>query len=93
MTPTSPSATWKWIRWDMEVAIANETESLAGMSSISIVSSISGELFEVVSDDFTGLDLGSHIRSLITVVPTAARRKWMLTFLNKARSGEAVERV
>ncbi|CAN1151356.1 hypothetical protein LINPERHAP2_LOCUS18139 [Linum perenne] len=73
--PTA-GATKKWILWDVEAAIAGETESVAEyLSSVSNVSSISDELLEAVSDDFSGSDLGSPMAA----VPAAVRRSSRLT--------------
>ncbi|CAN0925803.1 hypothetical protein LINGRAHAP2_LOCUS34963 [Linum grandiflorum] len=75
-------ATRKWILWDVEAAIAGETESVVEyLSSVSSVSSISDELLEAVSDDYKGSsEFGSPAGSPMSVVP-AARKASRLTMM------------
>ncbi|CAN0925801.1 hypothetical protein LINGRAHAP2_LOCUS34963 [Linum grandiflorum] len=75
-------ATRKWILWDVEAAIAGETESVVEyLSSVSSVSSISDELLEAVSDDYKGSsEFGSPAGSPMSVVPAA--RKASRSFLS-----------
>ncbi|CAN0925805.1 hypothetical protein LINGRAHAP2_LOCUS34963 [Linum grandiflorum] len=79
-------ATRKWILWDVEAAIAGETESVVEyLSSVSSVSSISDELLEAVSDDYKGSsEFGSPAGSPMSVVP-AARKASRLTMAKAVR--------